>query len=117
MHPWEDFAETFAHYLHITGTLETAAAAGVVLDADRVEGVVQHDVVPSDDYSELGLDRALSDWHWLSMMFNRLNRSMGQRDLYPFVLTEPVIAKLSFVHRMVNSPDLWPAGAAGPAAR
>ena len=28
MHPWEDWAETFAHYLHIRDTLETAAALG-----------------------------------------------------------------------------------------
>jgi hypothetical protein len=103
MHPWEDFAETFAHYLHITGTLATAAAAGVVLDSDRVDGVIQHDVVPALDYSELGLDRALDDWHWLSMMFNRVNRSMGQRDLYPFTLTQPVVDKLAFVHQLVRS--------------
>jgi hypothetical protein len=103
MHPWEDFAETFAHYLHITGTLATAAAAGVVLDSDRVDGAIGHDVVPASDYSELGLDRALSDWHWLSMMFNRVNRAMGQRDLYPFTLTQPVVDKLGFVHRLVVS--------------
>ena len=101
MHPWEDFAETFAHYLHITGTLATAAAAGVVLDSDRVDGVIAHDVVPALDYSQLGLDRALRDWRWLSMMFNRVNRSMGQRDLYPFTLNEPVVDKLAFVHRLV----------------
>ena len=103
MHPWEDFAETFAHYLHITGTLATAASAGVVLDSDRVDGVIAHDVVPAVDYSVLGLERALNDWHWLSMMFNRVNRSMGQRDLYPFTLTEPVVEKLAFVHRLVTA--------------
>jgi hypothetical protein len=103
MHPWEDFAESFAHYLHITGTLATAAAAGVVLDSDRADGVIQHDIVPALDYSDLGFDRALADWHWLSMMFNRVNRSMGQRDLYPFVLTEPVVEKLAFVHRLVGA--------------
>ena len=103
MHPWEDFAESFAHYLHITGTLTTAAAAGVVLDSDRADGVILHDIVPALDYSELGFERALDDWHWLSMMFNRVNRSMGQRDLYPFVLTEPVVEKLAFVHRLVGA--------------
>ena len=101
MHPWEDFAETFAHYLHITGTLATAAAAGVILSVDRVQGIINHDVVPEGDYSTLGIDRMLDDWHWLSLMFNRVNRSMGQGDLYPFTLTEPVIAKLRFVHELV----------------
>ena len=110
MHPWEDFAESFAHYLHITGTLETAAWAGVVLDSERVAGVNEHDVVPVADYSHLGLDRALDDWHWLSMMFNRVNRSMGQGDLYPFTLTPPVVTKLEFVHRLVVSAGSRAAG-------
>jgi len=101
MHPWEDFAETFAHYLHISGTLGTAAAAGVVLSADRVPGIIDHDIVPEGDYRELGLDRMLGDWHWLALMFNRVNRAMGQRDLYPFVLTDPVIEKLRFVHELI----------------
>ncbi|HQA23955.1 MAG TPA: putative zinc-binding metallopeptidase [Rhodoglobus sp.] len=101
MHPWEDFAESFAHYLHITGTLATAAAAGVILSVDRVQGIIDHDVVPESDYSALGIDRMLDDWHWLSLMFNRVNRSMGQSDLYPFTLTEPVIAKLRYVHELV----------------
>jgi hypothetical protein len=30
-HPWEDFAETFAHYLHIVDTLETANAFGICI--------------------------------------------------------------------------------------
>ena len=28
-HPWEDFAETWAHYLHIADTLEIARAFGL----------------------------------------------------------------------------------------
>jgi len=101
MHPWEDFAETFAHYLHITGALSTAAAAGVVLDASRVTGIVEQDVIPESDYSELGIERMLHDWHWLSLMFNRVNRSMGQHDLYPFSLPAPVAEKLAFVHELI----------------
>jgi hypothetical protein len=113
MHPWEDFAETFAHYLHITGTLDTAASAGVVLSADRVPGIVDHDIVPQRDYRELGLDRMLEDWRWLSLMFNRVNRAMGQRDLYPFSLTKPVIAKLRFVHELVVAGAKTLAGGGG----
>jgi len=101
MHPWEDFAETFAHYLHITGTLSTAAAAGVVLSVDRVQGIVDHDVIPEGDYSELGFDRMMDDWRWLSLMFNRVNRAMGQRDLYPFGLTPPVKEKMRYVHELI----------------
>ena len=101
MHPWEDFAETFAHYLHITGALGTAASAGVVLDASRVQGIVEQNVVPEFDYRELGIERMLHDWRWLSLMFNRVNRSMGQHDLYPFSLPEPVVEKLAFVHELI----------------
>ncbi len=101
MHPWEDFAECFAHYLHITGTLATAANAGVVLDSSRVPGIVEANVVPEADYRSLGIERMLTDWRWLSLMFNRVNRAMGQRDLYPFELTEPVREKLAFVHSLI----------------
>ena len=101
MHPWEDFAETFAHYLHITGTLATAAAAGVVLHADRVDGIVAADVIPLDDYSGAGIDEILADWHWVSLMLNRVNHSMGQRDLYPFTIPAPVEEKLGFLHRLI----------------
>ena len=31
VHPWEDWAETWAHYLHMTDTLETARAYGLAL--------------------------------------------------------------------------------------
>lgn len=103
MHPWEDFAECFAHYLHITGTLATAAAAGVVLDSTRVTGIVDHDIVPLADYRGHGFERILEDWRWLSLMFNRVNRSMGQRDLYPFELTAPVVEKLAYVHALIAS--------------
>lgn len=102
MHPWEDFAETFAHYLHITSSLGTAAAAGVVLRADRFEGLVSEDIVPVANYRDLSVDRMLEDWHWLSLMFNRVNRTMGQRDLYPFTISAPVATKLGFIHKIVT---------------
>ena len=102
MHPWEDFAESFAHYLHITDALGTAAAGGVVLRASRVNGLVAHDVVPRESYQDATMDEMLADWHWLSLLFNRVNHAMGSGDLYPFTLTEPVKRKLDFVHRVVQ---------------
>ncbi|WP_291045217.1 putative zinc-binding metallopeptidase [Herbiconiux sp.] len=102
MHPWEDFAETFAHYLHITGTLSTAAHAGVVLRAERIGGFDHGDVEPRVSYRHAGFDAVLADWRWLSLMFNRVNRSMGLRDLYPFGIVAPVAKKLAFVHRLVQ---------------
>jgi hypothetical protein len=65
MHPWEDFAESFAHYLHITDALSTAAAGGMVLQASRVEGIVADDVVPRASYQDATTSEMLSDWRWL----------------------------------------------------
>jgi hypothetical protein len=103
MHPWEDFAESFAQYLHITDTLGTAASGGLVLDADRVDGAVAVDVVPRQSYRDATMAAMLADWRWLSLLFNRVNHSMGRGDLYPFTLTEPVQHKLDFVHRVVQA--------------
>lgn len=102
MHPWEDFAESFAHYLHITDALSTAAAGGMVLHADRVGGVVAHDIEPRASYQDATTREILADWQWLSLLFNRVNHAMGRGDLYPFTLTPPVERKLDFVHRVVQ---------------
>jgi len=102
MHPWEDFAETFAHYLHITDTLTTAATGGMVLDAGRLDGLIERDVVPRASYLDVGIDELLDDWHWSSLFFNAINHSMGKGDLYPFRVVEPVAAKLAFVHEVVS---------------
>ena len=107
MHPWEDFAESFAHYLHITDTLGTAAAGGLVLHADRLDvAVTGGDVEPRPSYRDVDSIVMLTHWRWLSLLFNRVNHSMGRGDLYPFVLTEPVQRKLDFVHRVVSDASI-----------
>ncbi|CUR55840.1 conserved hypothetical protein [metagenome] len=106
MHPWEDFAECFAHYLHITDTLQTAASAGLVLRSDLVPGLAPDDVAPRVSYRDASVDEMLADWHWVSLLFNRVNRSMGQDDLYPFDLVDPVVEKLGFIHRVVGGAHL-----------
>ncbi len=111
MHPWEDFAESFAHYLHITDTLSTAASGGMVMHADRLAGFRDADVAPRASYQHVGTAEMLADWHWLSLLFNRVNRAMGRRDLYPFTLTAPVERKLDFVHRVVQDVAERTAGA------
>jgi hypothetical protein len=93
MHPWEDWAECFAHYLHIHDTLETAGAHGVSL------GDLRADAVLADGVTDI--HQMLDVWLPLSVAINALNRSMGQPDLYPFVITEGVRSKLAFVHRVV----------------
>ena len=105
MHPWEDFAETFAHYLHITGTLQTAAMIGIHLDSS-VTNLRDTDVVPLESYREEPIQRLLTDWEWMSQAFNRINRAMGFGDLYPFTITGPVRHKLEFVHEIITRAPL-----------
>lgn len=84
MHPAEDWAETFAHYLHIRDTLDTAAAFGVAPAAATFERKM---LGPS------GFDAIIDMWLPLSWSLNMINRSMGKDDLYPFVLPPAVLEK------------------------
>ncbi len=96
-HPWEDFAETWAHYLHIVDTLDTARAFAV--DLRPREGAEPVDL---DPYAAAAIEEIVAAWLPLVFAMNSLNRSMGQGDLYPFVLSAPVIAKLGFIHGLVQ---------------
>ena len=102
MHPWEDFAECFAHYLHITDTIDTSREAGMVLQADRVRFSAPRDIVPLESYDDVPVERLLFDWRWMSLFFNRVNTAMGKNPLYPFDIPEPVVAKLGFIHRVIR---------------
>lgn len=105
MHPWEDWAETFAHYLHIADTLQTAAAYGTVVtgpDVEDSELARSLIALPMDGAEQApGVHDLIATWLPLTYALNAVNRSMGKEDLYPFVLTDPVIAKLGFVHSLV----------------
>lgn len=104
-HPWEDWAETFAHYLHITDTLHTAAEYGTVVSGPRAPGLRRSlmAVPQADAQSWVGIDALLATWLPLSYALNAMNRAMGQRNLYPFVLRAPVVEKLGFVHELVQA--------------
>ena len=102
-HPWEDWAETFAHLLHIRDTVQTAAAYGVLVagpsgPAAVVDGL---EAEPLDDEHE-PIGRVIDVWLPLTLALNQVNRSMGKDDLYPFVLSPDVIAKLTFVDDLVR---------------
>ena len=98
-HPWEDFAESWAHYLHMVDTLETAndfdfslrgmVPTGETVNAQNTSGYLQD------------LTGLMNDWSKLTSALNAMSRSMGVRDMYPFVLTKDVKAKLEMIHRLV----------------
>jgi len=103
MHPWEDWAETFAHYLHIRDTLQTAAAYGVTVTGPAV---LAADDAPLHSFPAAAsgdLRGRLHAWLPLTYALNALNRSMGADDIYPFVLAPPAIDKLAFVDELVRA--------------
>jgi hypothetical protein len=103
-HPWEDFAETWAHYLHIVDTLETASAFGLGIHPKSGDDPFLQMDIDFDPYVEGDFDLLVQAWIPLTSAVNNLNASMGQPDLYPFVLSPAVIAKLRFVHGLIHSP-------------
>ena len=101
-HPWEDFAETWAHYLHIVDTLETAAAFGLRIAPQAGRDPALAVAIDFDAYRQDEFDALLKAWLPLTYAVNSLNHSMGQPDLYPFVLAPAVIGKLRFVHGLIH---------------
>lgn len=97
MHPFEDWAETWAHYLHMVDTLETARACGLSLSPAQPEEPAMDTSDPAH-----GFDAMIDQWLPLTYVLNSLNRSMGQPDGYPFTLAEPVIEKLRFIHKTIR---------------
>jgi hypothetical protein len=97
-HPWEDFAETWAHYFHMVDTLETANAFGLAVKPKLSQSIVAKIVFDSHCSD---LDRLIEAWLPLTFAVNSINRSMGLHDLYPFVLSPPAMVKLAFVHERI----------------
>ena len=93
MHAAEDWAETFAHYLHIRDTLDTSASFGIAPAGATFERRV---LGPS------GFDTIIEMWLPLSWALNMVNRSMGRDDLYPFVLPKAVLEKMRFIHTVID---------------
>jgi hypothetical protein len=100
-HPWEDWAETWAHYLHMTDTLETAAACGVSIRPRRRDEPALARVPAKAGSPDAAFDRLMESWFPLTYVLNNLNRGLGVPDGYPFVLSEPAIEKLRFVHEVI----------------
>jgi hypothetical protein len=100
-HPWEDWAETWAHYLHITDTLETAEGCGLALRPES-----SNQPAPKLEFAPAGcrpesFDQMIEQWLPLAYVLNNLNRGMGLPDGYPFVLSRHAIEKLRLVHEVI----------------
>jgi hypothetical protein len=105
-HPWEDWAESWAHYLHILDTLEGALRCGVSIQSGhdnepQWKPDVQNGLQPLGSF-----DQMIGGWFPLTYLLNNLNRCMGLQDPYPFVLSTPVLHKLRFIHDTVKACDL-----------
>jgi hypothetical protein len=106
MHPWEDWAESWAHYMHVVDTLETARSFGLAISPT---GKAADELKVKTRRLDIGdIDDLLDAWTPLSVALNALNRSMGLPDPYPFVLSETTLQKIRFVHRVVtDSEGVW----------
>lgn len=102
-HPWEDWAETWAHYLHMTDAVDTAEAEGM---EPRAAGLSLGSIWPFkkyDVYRDQSFGSLMDRWIPLTIAMNSMSRSMGHADFYPFVITAAVYEKLAFVHRAIHS--------------
>ncbi|WP_024889645.1 zinc-binding metallopeptidase family protein [Luteimonas huabeiensis] len=108
MHPWEDWAETWAHYLHIVDTLEIAAAFGIRIAPDIVDDPAMEADISFDPHRVAGIDRLIEAWLPLTYAVNSLNRAMGQPDLYPFAIAPPVTEKMAYIHALIRRAGRLP---------
>ncbi len=97
-HPWEDWAETWAHYLHIVEIMDTAHSFGIQIHANSHGGESIELSEPFDPYKHDNFSRLFNNILPLIFAVTSMNRSMGQPDLYPFVYNESVREKMKFVH-------------------
>lgn len=113
-HPWEDWAETWAHYLHMVDLLETAASyeTRLTLPGQDVEEVVNPLETGHTDF-----DTLVEQWVPVTLLVNSLNRSLGQEDAYPFALSLGALEKLRYVHDVICATRAQPAQPASQTTR
>ncbi|WP_125483279.1 zinc-binding metallopeptidase family protein, partial [Caballeronia choica] len=100
MHPWEDWAETWAHYLHMVDTIGTARACGISMTPENPKDpMFAAEALPGPP----SFDLLMKQWVPLTYAMNSLNRSLGMPDPYPFALAPAAVKKLRFVHRVIEA--------------
>jgi hypothetical protein len=101
-HPWEDWAESWAHYLHMVDTLEAAAACGLSLRPKSRTAPALPNVPHPVSPQPAAFEQLIDSWFPLTYVLNNLNRGLGLPDAYPFVLSPPVVAKLKFIDDVIR---------------
>ncbi|MCW8904203.1 zinc-binding metallopeptidase family protein [Sedimenticola sp.] len=101
-HSWEDWAETWAHYLHMIDSMETANDYGFDL-GNTGRHTAKSQQFNAEYLSSVSINDLVNEWSNFTVALNDMNRSMGLPDAYPFVLTDFIIKKLAFVHAIVIS--------------
>jgi hypothetical protein len=99
-HPWEDWAETWAHYLHIQDSLEVALDFGLIDQNLRLEPREETEKTDSTP-PQKNFEEVIEAWSRLTIALNSLNRSMGLRDIYPFILSRSVVEKIRFIAEVI----------------
>ena len=103
-HPWEDWAETWAHYLHLADSLDTAIGFGFTGHRIKIEVELftRADLYAPHHPNAKRFLSFVNAWVLLTTAMNELSRSMGQPDFYPFRMPGPVLRKLHFIHLVVT---------------
>jgi hypothetical protein len=115
MHPWEDWAESFAHYLHMVDVIDSASQFGLSLRSDPAPG--RGEVVTINAGEDDAFEQTILAWIPLTHAINCLNRSMGLPDWYPFSVPPEALAKLRFIHRVIRAAASAPQAGAAKAER
>lgn len=100
-HPWEDWAETWAHYLHVMDTVETAYSFGLSIHPAIVNSELMESQVTFDPHRESDFEKIIDAFISITFAINSFNRGMGLADVYPFVIAPAVKDKLVFIHSVV----------------
>jgi hypothetical protein len=102
-HPWEDWAETWAHYLHMLDLLETAASYGTEVTTPGLHGALRTKAIDPFGHPAPDFNTMLQRWVPLTLLLNSLTRSLGHPDAYPFAVSNLAMAKLRFVHDLIRA--------------
>lgn len=105
MHPWEEWAETWAHYLHMVDALESFESLGLRRSATMPRETIEKIAplpAPFEKVAATGFSNRLQSWLELTPAINELASSLGHNRSYPFVVSPPVVRKLFFIDCMVK---------------